>query len=103
MKGSRSRYTAFVCLALIAGGSVTAQAQTATGIPGPNVNIIGPTPNPAQIPDKTFKQQNEPSCAVQPGNSQNIFCAYNDYRGVDIPAIGDAWIGASMTRNGGET
>jgi hypothetical protein len=84
--------------------TTTAVGQTAaTGIPGPNVNIIGPTPDPAQVPDKTFKQQNEPSCAVQPANPQNIFCAYNDYRGVDIATIGDAWIGASITRNGGDT
>ena len=88
-------FCAFTC--------VTAVAQTASGIPGPNVNIIGPTASPDEIPDKTFKQQNEPSCAVQPSNPQNVFCGYNDYRGVDISTIGDAWIGASMSRNGGET
>jgi HYR domain len=88
-----------------AGAAALAQAvgQPGTGVPGPNVNIIGPTPHPEQIPDTTFKQQNEPSCAVQPSNAQNIFCGYNDYRGVDIASIGDAWIGASMSRNGGET
>ena len=84
--------------------SVAAVAQSVgVGIPGPNVNIIGPTASPDHIPDKTFKQQNEPSCAVQPSNPQNVFCGYNDYRGVDISTIGDAWIGASMSRNGGET
>ncbi len=93
------------CASLLAFAGATAVAQTGPqfGIPGPNVNIIGPTPDPVQIPDTTFKQQNEPSCAVQPSNAQNIFCGYNDYRGVDIASIGDAWIGASMSRNGGET
>jgi len=89
---------------LVAFVSVPAVAQSVgVGIPGPNVNIIGPTASPEQVPDKTFKQQNEPSCAVQPSNTQNVFCAYNDYRGVDIATIGDAWIGASTSRNGGET
>lgn len=90
-------------LVAFAGATAVAQTVPQFGIPGPNVNIIGPTPDPLQIPDTTFKQQNEPSCAVQPSNPQNIFCGYNDYRGVDIASIGDAWIGASMSRNGGET
>lgn len=90
-------------LTIVTATAVGQTAAPATGIPGPNVNIIGPTPDPAQIPDKTFKQQNEPSCAVQPASPQNDFCAYNDYRVVDIATIGDAWIGASITRNGGET
>ncbi len=102
--------------ALIAGGSITAQAQTAqpTGIPGPNVNIIGPTPYPSGvtpipnvpsplIEDLQLKQKNEPQCAIRPDEPRHFFCIYNDYRGVDTPTIGDSWIGASMSRDEGLT
>ena len=102
MSRFQSRAFVFCTFALLAIFGTTATAQTATGIPGPNVNIIGPTPSPL-LADTTLKQQNEPSCAVQPGNSQNIFCAYNDYRGVDNLLVNDAWIGASFTRNDGLT
>jgi hypothetical protein len=103
-------------LVLIAGGTLTAQAQTAqpTGIPGPNINIIGPTPYPPGvtpvpgvpsplIEDLQLKQKNEPQCAVRPDEPRHIFCIYNDYRGVDTPTIGDSWIGASMSRDEGLT
>jgi hypothetical protein len=103
MNGFKSRALRFVGVGLLASLGTAAGALAGTGVPGPNVNIIGPTPNPAHIPDKTFKQQNEPACTVQPDRPQNIFCAYNDYRGVDIPGIADSWIGASLSRNNGET
>lgn len=106
MNGIRSRAAAYFGIALTAGISLTAVAQTGpqpTGIPGPNVNIIGPTPDPAMVPDSALKQKNEPLCAVRPDEPRHIFCAYNDYRGVDKPSIGDSWIGASMSRDEGLT
>ena len=83
---------------------MTVGAQTApTGVPGPNVNIIGPTPDGAMVPDDTLKQKNEPVCGVRPDEPRHFFCVYNDYRGTDKPTIGDSWIGASMSRDEGYT
>ena len=74
------------------------------GDPGRNVNLIGPTPDPADIRDTGLKQQNEPACAVRPDNPACVICAYNDYRtverpvdGLGIPIIGDAWQGVSTS------
>ncbi|MBT8131313.1 MAG: HYR domain-containing protein [Gammaproteobacteria bacterium] len=66
------------------------------------MNIIGPTPQ-GLIGDSGLKQQNEPSCAVRPDNHLFVFCGFNDYRGADLPEVGDAWMGAAMTSDGGLT
>ena len=81
-------------------------AVYAQGIPEDrNINIIGINPPTAQdgVPDPGLKQQNEPACAMKPGNPLQILCAFNDYRGVDDPLIGDAWEGYSYSINGGQT
>jgi hypothetical protein len=77
----------------------------AAGIPGVNVNVVGPTPqsDPLYYPDRALKQQNEVRCAMRPDNELHIFCAYNDYRGADDPEVGDTWQGVSMSRDGGLT
>ena len=81
--------------------STTAWGQ---GIPGPSVNIIGPTPDlPHMLPDRGLKQQNEVNCTVRPDNALIAFCGYNDYRTTEIAESNDAWIGVSMTRDGGLT
>src|SRR5262245_52824316 len=104
MNFSHARACAVAGCALLASVSMTVVAQTAPlGIPGPNINIIGPTPEAAMVPDNTIKQKNEPVCAVRPDEPRQIFCVYNDYRGVDKPTIGDSWIGGSMTRDEGLT
>ena len=104
MNFSLARVCAIVGFVLLASVSITIGAQTApTGIPGPNINIIGPTPDAAMVPDDTLKQKNEPLCGVRPDEPRQIFCIYNDYRGVDKPTIGDSWIGASMSRDEGLT
>jgi hypothetical protein len=76
-------------------GTLTAYAQVTTnsGDPKPDINIVGPTRDPADIRDEGLKQQNEPACAVRPGNSDCVICFFNDYRTVDIPGHEDAWIG----------
>ena len=76
--------------------SLSAFAQ---GDPGPNTNLIGLTPDPADIRDDKSRQQNEPSCAVRPGNSACIICGYNDYRTIDL--FGDGWQGVSMSCDAG--
>ncbi len=82
----------------------TTSAQTFTaGDPGANVNIVGPTPDPADIRDVGLKQQNEPSCAIRPGDSACIICGFNDYRTVDVPLIEDAWQGVAMSCDAGTT
>ncbi len=79
--------------------STTAWGQ---GIPGKSVNIIGPTPDiDYMLPDTGLKQQNEVGCAVRPGEPLVAFCGYNDYRTTE--KTGDAWVGVSMTRDGGLT
>lgn len=101
---SAARVRALVGCVLLSSISMTVGAQTAPlGIPGPNINIIGPTPEAAMVPDNTVKQKNEPVCAVRPDEPRQFFCVYNDYRGVDKPTIGDSWIGASMSRDEGLT
>ena len=74
-------------------------AVMAQGDPGPNRNLIGLTPDPADIRDTNARQQNEPSCAVRPGNSACIICGYNDYRTVDL--FGDGWQGVSQSCDAG--
>jgi hypothetical protein len=53
-------------------------------------------------PDK--KQQNEPSCDINPTNPLIVFCGMNDYRAVDRPdIIGEPFVGASFSMDGGLT
>jgi hypothetical protein len=85
---------------------VTAIAQSFV-TPGPNVNLIGSTPEPDQtynIADTGLKQQQEPSCIVRPSNRAYIMCAFNDLRASDKPSIqGDSWIGYSESGDKGVT
>ena len=82
----------------------SAVAQTTFVTPGPNTNVVGVTPNIANIPDFGLKQQQEPSCIVRPGNESYIFCAFNDLRASDLPSIqGDSWMGVAMSNDAGET
>ncbi|MGB5627566.1 MAG: hypothetical protein WBM61_17670, partial [Woeseiaceae bacterium] len=85
---------------------LTASAQTFV-TPGPNVNLIGATPNPDQtynIADFGLKQQQEPSCVIRPSNAAYIMCAYNDLRASDKPSVqGDSWIGYSESGDKGFT
>jgi hypothetical protein len=74
--------------------------------PGPNVNLIGATPNPENplnIPDFGLKQQQEPSCVIRPSNNAYIMCAYNDLRASDTEVQGDSWIGYSESGDKGLT
>lgn len=71
----------------------------AQGDPGPNTNLIGLTPDPADVRDNKSRQQNEPSCTIRPGNSACIICGYNDYRTIDL--FGDGWQGVSMSCDAG--
>ncbi len=91
-----------VCLLI----GVTAIAQSFV-TPGPNVNLIGSTPDPDQtfnIADTGLKQQQEPSCIVRPSNSAYFMCAFNDLRASDKPAIqGDSWIGYTESGDKGVT
>jgi hypothetical protein len=102
--------SSFVLLGLF-GVGIQAQAPPATPefAVGKNVNAIGP----AKVSDATFdwfdfgdidrKQQNEPSVAISPTNS-NVRCiGMNDYGGVDRPEVGEPWIGLSCTEDGGFT
>jgi len=83
---------------------VSAPAQQTFVTPSTNTNIIGVTPDPANIRDLGLKQQQEPSCVVRPGNESFIFCAYNDLRAADQPSVqGDSWMGVSMSNDAGQT
>ncbi|WP_405241923.1 HYR domain-containing protein [Lentisalinibacter salinarum] len=112
MRSALSRRRArpgFLCLSavlvLFLGVNAPAQQQQFV-TPGPNVNIVGPTPDPDfdRIPDWRLKQQNEPSCVVRPNNPAYILCAFNDMRASDWPAIqGDGWIGVAESNDFGKT
>lgn len=73
------------------------------GNPRPDINIIGPTTDPTDLRDEGLKQQNEPACAMRPGDGDCIICFYNDYRTVDIFEHQDAWIGMSESCDAGDT
>lgn len=96
-----------VCCALVYVSLCSVAA--AQGIPDRNVNVIGINAPLAEgqpdtrVPDPGLKQQNEPACAMKPSNPLQILCAFNDYRAVDNPLIGDAWEGFAYTLNGGQT
>ena len=56
---------------LVLSSSLSGYAQTAPtptaptpGDPKPDINIVGPTRDPADIRDEGLKQQNEPACAI---------------------------------------
>lgn len=93
------------CVSLLSLG-LSASAETFV-TPGPNVNLIGVTPNPnltTNIADFGLKQQQEPSCVIRPANAAYIMCAYNDLRASDKPTIqGDSWIGYSESGDKGLT
>ena len=78
-------------------------ANPPPGDPHPDVNIVGPTTDPGDIRDEGLKQQNEPACAMRPGDGDCIICFYNDYRTVDIFEHQDAWIGMSESCDAGNT
>ncbi|MGI9202217.1 MAG: immunoglobulin-like domain-containing protein [Woeseiaceae bacterium] len=82
---------------------VVSSSAFAQAIPQKNVNVIGPTPVNWLLAGNPRMQQNEPECAVSPGNSNWQFCGFNDYRGVNDPVIGDAFPGVAMSRDGGRT
>jgi hypothetical protein len=103
----RSLYRAIIVVALVVAPNSLLFAQ---GVPGRNLTLVGPTPQPpacttapfcgGKLPDSGLKQQNEPSCAISPETGA-VFCGANDYRGTDRGdgVLGDAWLGAMMSRN----
>ena len=89
---------------IVLAGIFLSAVAAAQGIPDDrNVNVIGDNPPTGGLPDTGLKQQNEAACSQKPSNPLHIVCAFNDYRGVDNPLIGDAWEGWSWTLNGGLT
>ena len=88
-------------LSILATGS--AVAQTYPGDPKPDLNIVGPTRDPGDIRDEGLKQQNEPACAMRPGDGDCIICFFNDYRTVDIVGHKDAWIGQAESCDAANT
>ncbi|MBT8079872.1 MAG: PxKF domain-containing protein [Gammaproteobacteria bacterium] len=103
LQTKRTRTFAVLLATALSGVTAPAFAQVIAGDPGPNVNVVGPTIDPADLRDYGLKQQNEPACAIRPTNPSCIICAYNDYRTVDYPEIGDAWQGVSMSCDAGNT
>ena len=75
-----------------------------------NVNVTGTCAPPYELDDGTViefdcgqigRQQNEPSCKVNPLNELNKLCAYNDYSLSDLTdKQGDTVIGYSESRDG---
>ena len=92
----------FVLVGVVA-TTIPAVAQIHPGNPKPDINIVGPTRDPADIRDEGLKQQNEPACAMRPGDSDCIICFFNDYRTVDIPGHEDAWIGQAESCDAANT
>ena len=91
------------CLTIFSLPSEYARAQLDPGDPRPDVNIIGPTKDPDDFRDEGLKQQNEPACAIRPGDSDCIICFFNDYRTVDVLGHEDAWIGEADSCDAGLT
>jgi uncharacterized protein YjbI with pentapeptide repeats len=104
MSKIRMMKIADVAVVLLLASLISSAPVLAQGDPRSNVNLIGMTPDPADFPDRRYRQQNEPACAVRPGDSACIICAYNDYRAVDTDiGFGDAWEGVSQSCDAGDT
>ncbi len=92
-----------IALALSAG--IDADAQVAHA--GRNVNMASGTTLPDG--DPFLQRQNEVSVACSSRDPRTCVAMANDYRTVDVPGlsggrvIGDAWMGAFFTVDGGET
>lgn len=90
--------------------SPSSNAQGTSGVVDYNVNVTGTCAPPYTLDDGTIiefdcgqvgRQQNEPSCKVNPLNELNRLCAYNDYSLSDLPGKqGDTVIGYSESRDG---
>jgi len=111
-RARRSVYLGFAVVLLMLGlrpAAPSAREGTSQGpffVSGRNVNTVGlspapGTPNPGLVGDPLFKQQNEVDCDVSPNDSRLVFCANNDYRGIE--GFGDSWIGVTMSDDGGLT
>lgn len=93
-----------IAVLILLASLISSAPAHAQGDPRSNVNVVGMTPDPADFPDRRYRQQNEPACAIRPGDSACIICAYNDYRGVDMDiGFGDAWQGVSQSCDAGDT
>jgi len=93
-----------IAVLILLASFVSSAPAHAQGDPRSNVNVVGMTPNPDDFPDRRYRQQNEPACAIRPGDSACIICAYNDYRGVDLDiGFGDSWQGISQSCDAGDT
>ena len=103
MNPSQWTARAVFLLIAVAAVSVPANAQLGPGDPKPDINIVGPTRDPADIRDEGLKQQNEPACAIRPGDGDCIICFFNDYRTVDILGHEDAWIGQAESCDAANT
>ena len=99
----RMRNAAYGMLLLVVTVTGTASAQPYPGDPKPDITIVGPTRDPADIRDEGLKQQNEPACAMRPGDGDCIVCFFNDYRTVDILGHEDAWIGQAESCDSANT
>jgi len=97
------RKTVFVRILCVLVTLVTSSVAFGQAIPQKNVNVIGPTPVRWLYAGNPRMQQNEPECAVSPNNPEWLACGFNDYRGVNDPAIGDAFPGMSMSRDLGKS
>ncbi len=95
--------TARVSKALFASiviASITIAGVQAQGVVESNINVTG-IGAPGYDVGQPGKQENEPSCAINPLNVLNVMCAYNWYGFADLPnKQGDTWIGFSETRDG---
>lgn len=99
----RIRRRAYARASVVIFGFFVSSLALGQAIPQKNVNVIGPTPPNLWYAGDTFMQFNEADGACSPNNP--LWCAIgmNDYSGVNNPALGDAYQGISMTRDGGAT
>ena len=101
--GSSACLAARITLVSILAAAGSASAQPHPGDPKPDLNIVGPTRDAADIRDEGLKQQNEPACAIRPGDGDCIICFFNDYRTVDVLGHEDAWIGQAESCDNANT
>lgn len=93
-------FTGMRSVLLIAIFGVFAASAASAQVVESNINVTGLGAEGYE-PGQPGKQENEPSCAVNPLNELNVMCAYNWYGFADVPLKqGDTWIGFSETRDG---
>jgi hypothetical protein len=105
MKTTESRFSVSKLIGLLLLVPIMMASVASAQVVETNINVTG-TAGEGYQPGRPARQENEPSCAIDPLNDLNVMCAYNWYGFADPkdPADpdfkhGDAWIAYSECKD----